>query len=203
MLTPILGTILFVALYVVATFFYPGGSQVDKNAIGFSWINNYWCNLLNENAINGKHNPAKPIAVTAMFVLWLSLSFFWFLFPKHINIAKFAKLTIQISGTLAMTTTFFLLTNINHDLVTNLTSMFGLVATVGLFTGLYKNKWYGLFAFGLLNLLLVALNNYLYYNKGLIIYLPVIQKISFATFLIWICSIDINLYNRPASENKT
>ena len=68
-LTPIFGTIVFVVLYIVATLLYPGGSQVDKNSIGFSWTNNYWCNLLNDNAINGQHNPAKPIAMTGMFVL--------------------------------------------------------------------------------------------------------------------------------------
>ena len=105
-------------LYIVATLFYPGGSQADKNSIGFSWINNYWCNLLNENAINGQYNPAKPIAMTGMFVLCLTLSFFWFFFPRQINLGKFAKLAIQISGTLAMTIAFFLFTNIDHDLVT-------------------------------------------------------------------------------------
>ncbi len=89
-------------VYIIATFFYPGGSQVDKNSIGFSWINNYWCNLLNENAINGQHNPAKPIAMAGMLVLCLTLTFFWFLFPRYINIGKFAKRTIQISGTLSL-----------------------------------------------------------------------------------------------------
>jgi len=43
------------------------------------------------------------------------------------------------------------------------------------------------------NFLLVALNNFLL-QKGLIIYLPVVQKITFALFLFWICSIDINPY---------
>lgn len=193
-LTPIFGILLFVVLYFVATLYYPGGSQVDKNSIGFSWTNNYWCNLLNENAINGQHNPAKPIAVTGMFVLCLTLSFFWFHFPRNISIGKFAKLAIQISGTLAMIIACLLFTNIDHDLVTNLASIFGLIATVGTFIGLYKIKWHGLFAFGLLIIFLVGLNNYIYYTKGLIIYLPVIQKISSATFLLWICCVDINLY---------
>ena len=195
-MTPIFGTILFVVLYIVATLLYPGGSQLDKNSIGFSWANNYWCNLLNGYAINGQQNPAKPIAMAGMIVLCLTLSFFWLLFPGHINMGKFAKLAIQISGTLAMTIAFFLFTKIDHDLVTNFASVFGLIATFGTFVGLYKTKWYGLFAFGLLNILLVGLNNYVYYNKELIIYLPIIQKISFATFLLWICSIDIYLYRK-------
>jgi hypothetical protein len=201
-LTPILGTTLFVVLYVVATSFYPGGSQVDKNSIGFSWANNYWCNLLNENAINGQHNPAKPIALTGMAVLCSTLTFFWLLFPKYINIGKFVKLVVQISGALTMAIAFLLFTGINHDFVTNLASFFGFIATVGTFIGLYKIKWYGLLAFGFLNILLVGLNNYVYYNKELIIYLPIIQKISFATFLIWVCSIDINLYRQVITNNE-
>ena len=202
-LTPIFGVTIFVVLYFVATLLYPGGSQVDKNSIGFSWTNNYWCNLLNENAINGQHNPAKPVAMIGMFILCLTLSFFWFLFPRHINLDRKLKLAIQISGTIAMTIAFFLFTNINHDLVTNLAAIFGAISTVGTFIGLYKTKWFGLFAFGLLNIILVGLNNYVYYTKGLIIYLPIIQKISFATFLIWICCIDIKLYRREEKRQPT
>ena len=200
-LIPLFGTVIFFVLYILATILYPGGSQVDKNSIGFSWTNNYWCNLLNETAINGQPNPAKSIALTGMLVLCLTLSFFWFIFPRQINTSKNLKLTIQVSGILAMTVAFFLFTDINHDLVTNLASSFGAIATIGTFIGLYKKKWFGLFAFGLLNILLVALNNLCYYNKELIIYLPVIQKISFASFLIWICCIDINLYRRTAIAN--
>ena len=199
-LTPIFGIIIFIFLYIVATLLYPGGSQIDKNSIGFSWSNNYWCNLLNDISINGKPNPAKPVAMTGMFVLCLTLAFFWVLFPRHIDFNRKLKLAIPISGILAMTIAFFLFTNINHDIVINLAAIFGAVATVGTFIGLYKNQWFGLFAFGLLNILLVGLNNYVYYTKGLIIYLPVIQKISFATFLIWVCCINIKLYRR---ERKT
>jgi hypothetical protein len=202
-LTPIFGTIVFVLLYIVATLLYPGGSQVNKNSIGFSWTNNYWCNLLNDNAINGQHNPAKPVAITGMFVLCLTLSFFWFLFPRYIKLNRNLKLAIQFSGTIAMTIAFFLFTNINHDLVINLAAIFGAIATIGTFIALYKTKWFGLFRFGLLNILLVGLNNYVYYTKGLIIYLPVIQKISFATFLIWICCINIKLYLQEEKQQAT
>ncbi len=196
LLAPVFGTILFVILYMTATFFYPGGSQVDKNAIGFSLVNNYWCNLLNETAINGVYNPAKPIAVVGLTVLCLTLAFFWLLFPKHINQGKAINFFIQISGILAMGIAFLLFTNIDHDLVTNLATFFGIIATTGTLIGLFKVKWYGLFAFGLFNFLLVGVNTHVYYTEALIIYLPVIQKISFASFLIWICSIDINLYRR-------
>jgi hypothetical protein len=195
LLLPVFGTIAFVVLYFIATLFYPGGSQSDKDSVGFSWISNYWCNLLNENAINGQHNPARPIAMTGMFILCLFLSLFWFLFPKYSNTGKPTSYIIQIAGILTMCNTSLLLTGMYHDLVINTAGLFGLITLACIFTRLYQLKWYGLFVFGMINLLLVGLNNYFYYTKGLIIYLPVIQKISFGSFLIWICCIDIQLYN--------
>lgn len=130
-----------------------------------------------------------------MFILCLAMGSFWFLFPKLINLDKRFTQVIQISGMLAMTIALLLFTSLYHDWVINLASVFGIIATVGVFMGLYKLKWYGLLSFGLLNILLIGLNNYVYYTKGLLVYLPVIQKISFATFLFWICCIDINLFN--------
>lgn len=194
MLIPVFGSVLFIVLYFVATLFYPGGSQVDSNSLGFSWADNYWCNLLNDYAINGQPNPSKPIAIAGMCVLCLSLSYFWLMFPNHVNIGKYTRLLIQISGVLSMAIAIFLFTSIEHDFITNLASIFGLIATTLTFIALFKTKWYGLFAFGLLNILLVGLNNYVYYNIGIIVYLPIIQKISFMMFLVWVCCIDIKIY---------
>ena len=194
-LTPVFGTIIFIFLYILATQFYPGGSQIDQNSIGFSWINNYWCNLLNETAINGKINSARPIALTGMIILCFTLSTFWFLFPRNLNIRKSTKNIIQLSGILSMIIAMFIFTKY-HDIITNLASLFGVIALIGAFIILYKIKWNGLFRFGIINLFIVGINNYVYYNKELIIYLPVIQKLSFVSFLIWICFISINLYNK-------
>lgn len=194
LLLPVVGTILFLLLFFIATRYYPGGSQADSNAVGFSWLHNYWCNLLNEQALNGQYNPTKPIAITGMVVLYITLAFFWLIFPRYINIDKKIKTLIQASGTLSMAIAILLFTSINHDLVTNLASGFGLLATMGTLIGLYQTKCYGLFVFGLLNILLVGLNNYVYYNGALIVYLPVIQKVSFLSFLTWICAINIQWY---------
>ena len=201
-LMPIFGTIIFIFLYIIATQFYPGGSQVDQNSIGFSWINNYWCNLLNETAINGKINSARPIALTGMVILCSTLSAFWFLFPRNLNIRKSTKNIIQISGILSMIIAMFIFTKY-HDIITNLASLFGVIALIGAFIILYKIKWNGLFRYGIFNLFIVGINNYVYYNKELIIYLPIIQKLSFASFLIWICFISINLYNKIEMVTET
>jgi len=194
-LIPVFGAIIFIILYIIATFYYPGGSQFDKNSIGFSWADNYWCNLLNENAINGQSNSAKPIALAAMLILCLTLTYFWWQFPKYTSFNNIFRLTIQMSGALAMGIGFLLFTGFNHDLITNLASLFGLIATTGTFFGLYKNGWITLFCFGLFNILLVILNNFLYYEKDYISYLPIVQKITFASFLLWICCINMKIFN--------
>jgi hypothetical protein len=201
-LTPVFGALVFVLLYVVATVLYPGGSQADKQAAGFSWVNNYWCTLLNDIAINGQPNAAKPVAMTGLFVLCVTLACFWYLFPIYVNPGKKLKPVIQVTGALAMMVAFFLFSSINHDLVTNLASIFGLIATLGTFVGLYKAKWFKLLVFGFVIILLVGLNNYVYYSKGLIIYLPVIQKISFAAFLFWICCINICICRKQLNSEK-
>lgn len=193
----LIGVFVFVCLYVIATLYYPGGSQVDVNEKGFSWLNNYWCNLLNDNAINGQHNSAKPIAMAAMLVLCFTLANFWYNFPRHMRFKKSGRLAVQVSGVVAMVIAMFLFTNL-HDWVINIASVFALIAIVGTFIGLYAQKWVRLFRLGIFNLSLVALNNILYYGTGLKLYLPVVQKITFLFFLIWICLIDVKMYNRQS-----
>lgn len=194
-LTPFIGSFLFVILYVIAAFLYPGGSGADRTAIGYSWTDNYWCNLLSEKAINGQINTARPVAVTAMFILCLSLSSFWILFPALTQLKKYHKLLIQVAGTVCMLTSFLLLTSIDHDLAVNISSGFGLIAIIGTLIALYQLKWKRLFAIGLFNLLLVALNNYLYHSNEMM-YLAVVQKFSFLSFLVWFCLIDLKLYRK-------
>jgi hypothetical protein len=195
-LLPLFGSILFIVLYIIAALLYPGGSETNKTTVGFSLINNYWCNLLYKNAINGQINTGLPFAIAAMFILIIALSAFWFLFPQQLVLEKYHKLIIQITGIAGVISCFLLLTDLNHDLVINTASSLGFIAIIGTIVALYKTKWYGLFVFGLFNVLLVVLNNYLYHAKGMMIYLPVVQKISFLSFLFWICSIALMIFKR-------
>ena len=198
-LTPFIGSLLFIILYIIAALLYPGGSGTDKTAIGYSWTNNYWCNLLSEKAINGQINTARPVAVIAMFILGLSLSSFWILFPAFTQLKRNHKLLIQLAGTVCMLTSFLLLTRIDHDLAINTSSAFGLIAMIGTLVALYQLKWKWLFAIGFFDLLLVALNNYLYHSDEMM-YLPIVQKFSFLSFLVWFSFISIGLYLGPKSR---
>jgi len=201
-LSPSFGTLIYLLLYIIATFFYPGGSQADKNSVGFSWTQNYWCNLLNENAINGQHNATRPIAIVAMFFLCITLMVFWYIFPKQTGFRKSRKLIVQVSGFASMISIMFISTAL-HDIVINIATVFGLIAVIGTFIGLLELKWTRLFWVGIFILPLVALNNFLYYKTGLLIYLPVVQKITFLYFLLWICLIDVGLYKNSFNTKST
>lgn len=200
-LLPVAFILLFIALYIIATFHYPGGSQADIHSNGFSWKNNYWCNLLNENAINGELNNARPYAMVGMVNLCIGLIIFWWMFSIFFVKNKWWKKLIPAAGTLAMTGAFFSFTSF-HDIVINFASACGLVALTGTLVGLYKQQWHLLFRWGLLNIILVLLNNLFYYSPSLISYLPVIQKISFGVFLIWFSAISFRLYNSTFRQNQ-
>lgn len=188
---PAAGSLLFVMLYCVAALYYPGGNYLDHNAKGFSWTHNYWCNLLNRDALNGQPNTARSIAFVAMAILCTTIACFWWLFPSMMEIKGLRRHFIRTTGVLCMLISVFIFTGY-HDLVINAAGIFGLAALAGTLAGLRKAGMKKLFWFGIANLLLVGLNNILYYNKDLIYYLPVVQKISFASFLVWINAISLS-----------
>ncbi|RYE20131.1 MAG: hypothetical protein EOP45_11555 [Sphingobacteriaceae bacterium] len=202
LLIPVLGILLFITLYVIATLLYPGGSQANIHSKGFSWLHNYWCNLLNDNAMNGQPNPAKPVALAGMATLCVSLSFFWYSLPRYLPMGKVWNTIIQATGTASMVMALFLFTSL-HDGVINIACLLGLIALTGLYSSLYKNRWYWLFGWGIFNLLLIGVNNYVYYTSGMIVYLPVVQKISFASFLGFISCICVRLYYRLQPDKIT
>ena len=92
--------LLFILLFIYAASLYPGGSQFDSNAAGFSWKHNYWCNLMNDIAENGMQNPARYYAISANAILCIGCMLFFLRFGLirlkigywrniYMNVAKF------------------------------------------------------------------------------------------------------------------
>ena len=83
-----LGILIALALLTVATAVYPGGSQVNANATGFDWKQNYLCNLFDATAVNGAANTARIIRYCGTIG---TLCFFLAATPLH-NLALTAAL---------------------------------------------------------------------------------------------------------------
>jgi hypothetical protein len=194
-LTPVIGVVGFIILDVLATFYYPGGSTFHPHAEGYSWLHNYWSTLLSQTAINGQPNAARPIAIAAMIFLTFSLGLFWFSFSAEIREIGPLRWVIQVSGILSMLITIILVRG-PHSLTVNVASIFGLIATVGTTIGARKLEWNSLFWMGIVNIVLIIVNNAFYYIPNLQVALPLLQKFTFLSYLTWICLLNIALYRK-------
>lgn len=188
---PVIGVCLFVALYFIASLFYPGGSDVDESSKGFNWMHNYWCELMAARAYNGEANSARPIAIGGMFVLATSISICWYNATAFFENKTKANWLILYPGIFSMVSLILLFFQ-PHDLAINIAGVSGMVALIGVELGLYRNKLLFWFAIGIFCILLCLINNYIYYARKFVYYLPVIQKITFFFFLIWFSMVSIN-----------
>lgn len=197
---PILGIIVFSGLYFYASTLYPGGSQVDLNGVGYDWINNYWCNLLNEEGMNGMPNPARPFAILAMVILCLSFTQFFSQFSRVIAINKYWQKIILNCGTISMIFALFIFTKY-HDLMTILSSVFGLCAVLGIILEIYKSDLTLYKLTGIGCILVLVLNNGIYYSELGIRWLPLIQKISLLIILTWIGGLTMEMIKRTTATS--
>ena len=193
-LLPTFGILIFIGLYIYATTLYPGGSQADINSVGFDWRNNYWCNLMSENAMNGLENFASPVALTGMVILCSSMTLFFFQFANYFVKNRIWKMTIKIAGALAMLSAVFIFTKY-HDIMTTILSICGVVGIIGIIRALHKNNLTFFKVSGIICMALVGVNNLFYYNENLIQYLPIIQKVGFILILTWTIGLNLKMKN--------
>lgn len=203
-LIPIIGIVTFVLLYIFSSTLYPGGSQANLNSEGFDWVNNYWCNLMNEKGMNGKANPAMPYSILAMIILCLSLMFFFIQFAQIYSNNKIWNLIIKTSGIISMSFAILIFTKY-HDLMTTLSSIFGVFVVIGIIREIYKSKLSIYKITGVICILILGINNYIYYTQQFIQVLPLLQKITFAIVLLWIIGLNFEMNKKKikmAIKNK-
>jgi hypothetical protein len=192
---PTIGILVFFALFYLASLKYPGGSQADLQKLGFDWMNNYWCNLTDSIAMNGQKNSARNISILAMILLCISLSFFFASFSNmFINNALLRKLT-KIFGFVPMAFTSLLFTEY-HNVFTILSSIFGLVAVIGISYGLAKSSLHLLKYWAVFCVALLVFNNFIYQTKLNLSILPLLQKITFVSVLFWVIAVNFVISKR-------
>ena len=195
LLLPLFGILLFVLFYILAALKYPGGSWVMPQQNGFSFWNNYLCDLLDQNAINGELNTARYFARTSLTVLCLSLVLLWYYLPSLFKGKNFNKNIMWLSGIAALVATSFLSSGA-HDRTVRIAGFFAVIAFLTCFVELLKARHIKLFVFGI-GCLIIFLVNYYIYETGLYIrLLPVIQKITFICFIIWFIMLDVFFYRK-------
>lgn len=105
-----------VALIIVASQFYPGGSLIDKHSVGFDWSKNFISNLFEAKAINGQENPARIWAIVGMVFQSFGYGIFFIRMSKKIP-SKAVSKTLKSIGVANMILIFLIATPL-HDLGT-------------------------------------------------------------------------------------
>jgi hypothetical protein len=184
----LLGIIISLLLLLVATLYYPGGSQQDKNSIGYNWKNNYLSNLFEVKAVNGLENGSRHWAMAGMLFLCASIALFFIEFPKKIPSKGAAKI-IRYCGVGAAIFAFLAVTPY-HDTVITIASTLALINMFYITVSAFKSK---LHLFGILSVvcLLAAYGcNYVYFTRSYVEYLPLLQKIALVITITWILSLQ-------------
>ncbi|MGI9552933.1 MAG: hypothetical protein ACR2MT_17135 [Aurantibacter sp.] len=200
-LLPTLGILTFIGIYVYAATLYPGGSQADINSVGYDWRNNFWCNLMSEDAMNGLENPASPVALLGIVILCSSMTLFFFHFANYFEKNRIWKITIKIAGALGMGAAVFIFTKY-HDIMTAISSICGVVVIIGIIRALHKNNLTFFKVGGMICVALLGIVNLFYYNENLINYLPIVQKVGFILILSWIVGLNLKMKNKNVLQQK-
>ena len=195
LLLPLLGLLLFVFLYILAAFEYPGGSWAMPQQIGFSFWNNYLCDLLDEFAINGELNTARYIARTSLGVLCLSIMVLWNYLPNLFRGKSLNKNIMWLSGIASLVVIAFLSSG-THDRTVYIAGFFAVIAFLTCFVELLRARHIKLLVFGIGCLIIFLVNYYIYETGSYIRLLPIIQKITFISFIIWFVVLDIFFYRK-------
>jgi hypothetical protein len=184
----LLGIVISLALLLVATRYYPGGSQHDKNSIGYDWRNNYLSNLFSETAVNGAANASRPWAIAGMLFLCASFALFFNEFPKKLSPASGPKV-IRYCGVGAMLFAFLAVTPY-HDEVLIPASTLALLSMFYITVSVFKSKLHALKFLSVILLLSLYAANYVYYTRTHVELLPVLQKIALLLTILWILSLQ-------------
>ena len=201
MLLPLVGMGLFVLLYILSAINYPGGSWNFTDYNGFSFWDNYLCDLLDDYAINGELNSARFFARASLGILCISIMFIWLFLPKLFK-AKSDNLTVMwLTGLLSLIITLFLASG-THDLIVRIAGVFGVIAIMTCLIELCKIKYYRLLMLGAFCLIVFLANYFIYETEYYLKTLPILQKITFTSFIVWFICLDILLFRTLKLGNE-
>jgi hypothetical protein len=184
-LAPAAGVLAFFSLYAVAALLYPGGSYDDRAQQGFSFVHNYFCDLLAPIALNGVPNRGRGFGLVAMALIVPTLALFWHavvaLYPNQ----RAHRLITRVAGSISAAATLLLLGPF-HDVAVEVGGGFGMVAFLAVLLALPRAE-HGLLFLGGLAAAAVSSACFAIWRTGIgTPALAPLQKLAFALFLAWV-----------------
>lgn len=197
--------VLYLVVFTVAAQSYPGGSENQKVASGYSFFHNFLCDVMNPVTQSGKTNDARGLAIVSHLILSITMITFFFLLPEIFDWKNLKTRLIRWFGVLTMTVFAFMFTSY-HDLIVTLTAVLGTIALIPFFIELskYKNVYLKRLAYACY--LLSTIVFIIFTTRVGYYYLPFLQKITFvfdAFWVIWVSLIVMRKYQEysPTSQS--
>jgi len=181
---PTLGIVAAIVGLVVAAGRYPGGTHLSADTAGYRWSENFLCALFGPEALNGFENPARPLAITAVLLLCVSLGVLFFVISRSTT-SRRHRSAIEIGGIGTAVYSMFVVTPI-HNLVISIGFIFGLVAFVAVGHLMWRERRWGLVLWTGVVLLLKGASAVSYYGDICYDSLPVLQKAGVVVALSWL-----------------
>jgi hypothetical protein len=184
---PSLGVLAAIATMVAATWRYPGGTQSTADTVGFRWSENFVCELFDAQAQNGAENAARPLGITGLLLLCVSLAVVFFAISRSTT-SRRHRSAIEIGGIGAAVYAMFVPTPI-HNVVIAVGGVFSFVAFVAIGHLMWLEQRHTLLWCGACLVALQAINSIVYYGNVGYAWLPVLQKMGIALGLGWLLAV--------------
>lgn len=179
--------IVSVILLAVATSLYPGGSLLDKNAVGFDWSKNFISNLFLPKALNGMENRARVWAMIGMAFHAVGDGIFFIHMSKRIPV-KSAALVLKYIGIGNMLFTFLIATPL-HDIMVTISSTLSLIGLFYITVFILKTKLH-LLKFSCIIFLLIFYYTLFLFGSGNWGLLAIMQKVSLFSSMLLVLGIE-------------
>jgi hypothetical protein len=188
-LLPNFGIMLFLILYFYAASVYPGGTAFNHATIGYSHLFNFWCDLMDPVTYAGVVNPSRPIALIATVLMPLSFIPVWIFLPNLFKTSDWRNHFVRGAGCVTMMLTACV--PLAHDFIINCAALLGFCALFVTQITLIQSREFKLVMVSAVAIGF-ALANYLMWRTAFMINLmPMVQKMAFLTFFIWVSVISI------------
>lgn len=173
-------------LLVIASQYYPGGSILDKNSVGFDWTQNYLSNLFTPKAVNGADNPGWIWAVIGMAFNSIGFGLFFINMSKKLAYHKWSG-TLKWIG-IANLLFIFLIATPLHDLgvISIVLTLFGLF-TITIF--ILKTKLH-LFKVACILCVLMYYAFFIFFGFGFTELSVIMQKVYFISTLLLVLGLE-------------
>jgi hypothetical protein len=183
---------LFVVLYIVAAWLYPGGTRVDPAHNGFSLAQSYTCDLFEARGYGGRSNPGRPVALAAAAVLAFGLAVLWWRVPSLTPEARRRRHVVRAAGVASGVFAPLVATSL-HDLVINGAGLLAVVAFATTMSAYGRRAGPGLVALAALACAFAGLTFFIWKSRVGVLYLPGVQKVFVLLFLGWVLAMSRRL----------